>query len=705
MLRLAFALTVIVVTASAVDAATASWDPNPETNIAGYKLSYGTEPGVHGTTVDVGNVTTFQFNPPPGKRYYVVVQAYSSTGELSAKSAEATIDIPATTSLNRAPTLEQPANQSSLQNATVSLAMSASDPDGNLLNYQSTGLPPGLSLNAVSGVIAGVVSSTGTYPVTVTVSDGTLTASRSFTWTVTAPPTAAVNLAPTLAQPPEQTTALNSAASLALSASDPEGKALSYTATGLPPGLSLSATSGIITGAGSQAGSYNVTVTVSDGALSASRAFKWTVTDAASTVTPTPNRAPSLNNVPDQRDKPNASASLQLRGSDPDGTPVTYNASGLPPGLSVNVTSGLISGVVSAAGVYQVTVTVSDGALSASRSFTWTVSATNGKNVVSTSDPNQDSGDAEPVVPETTAQESQDDARVRFQSAGRLSGVTALHDGRLLLIENDRSLSVLEPGKPVSQTILADSDARHAFSEVAVNTRFPATHHVFVGVVRRLDETTSDFAVVRYREVNGNLGEGAAIVSGLRFSGAGTPRFVVDDDARVYVAMPETDRSDIYSAGILRFDADGSVPKENRAASPLWAVGFSQPATLGFHGPSLVATGADRRWSYPAAQINPASPAKEWPQTLEPVSLGSSASVIAAAFGSSSTESSGLRAFVDSSGRLFRLSVDSRSFENVAIPEGLTPVSAAAGFEGQIYLIAGAGTGEFVLLEFPKGRN
>src|SRR5688500_10019068 len=142
-LRLAFALAMVAVTVSAADAATAAWDPNTEPNIAGYKLSYGTQPGVHGTTIDVGNVTTFQFNPPPGARYYVVVQAYDSSGGLSAKSAEATVDVPATTSLNRAPILEQPANQSSVQNATVSLAMSASDPDGNLLNYRSTGLPTG----------------------------------------------------------------------------------------------------------------------------------------------------------------------------------------------------------------------------------------------------------------------------------------------------------------------------------------------------------------------------------------------------------------------------------------------------------------------------------------------------------------------------------------------------------------------------------
>ena len=161
-LRPAFAFAFVAATASAVDAATASWDPNPEPNIAGYKVSYGTQSGVHGTIIDVGNVTTFQFNPPPGQRYYVVVQAYTTTGELSAKSAEAVVDIPALAGqVNRAPTLMQPPDQSSQVKAGVSLALVASDPDGTPLSYSATGLPQGLSLGATSGIIEGVVTKIG----------------------------------------------------------------------------------------------------------------------------------------------------------------------------------------------------------------------------------------------------------------------------------------------------------------------------------------------------------------------------------------------------------------------------------------------------------------------------------------------------------------------------------------------------------------
>src|ERR1700682_5305696 len=66
---------------SALHAATATWNANPEANIAGYILSYGTQPGVHPTSVDVGNVTTHQVTTlTPGQSYYFVLQAYDTAG-------------------------------------------------------------------------------------------------------------------------------------------------------------------------------------------------------------------------------------------------------------------------------------------------------------------------------------------------------------------------------------------------------------------------------------------------------------------------------------------------------------------------------------------------------------------------------------------------------------------------------------------------
>jgi endo-1,4-beta-xylanase len=68
-------------------------------------------------------------------------------------------------------------------------------------------------------------------------------------------------------------------------------------------------------------------------------------------------------------------ASLQIRATDSgSGQTLSYSATGLPAGLSVNSATGVISGTPTAAGTYNVTVTAADptGA-SGSASFTWTI--------------------------------------------------------------------------------------------------------------------------------------------------------------------------------------------------------------------------------------------------------------------------------------------------------------------------------------------
>jgi hypothetical protein len=68
-------------------------------------------------------------------------------------------------------------------------------------------------------------------------------------------------------------------------------------------------------------------------------------------------------------------ASLQIAASDSaSGQTLTYSASGLPAGLSVNSSTGLISGTPTTAATSTVTVTATDGTgASGSTSFTWTV--------------------------------------------------------------------------------------------------------------------------------------------------------------------------------------------------------------------------------------------------------------------------------------------------------------------------------------------
>ena len=88
------------------------------------------------------------------------------------------------------------------------------------------------------------------------------------------------------------------------------------------------------------------------------------------------NQFPSLTNPGNRTSTVGQSATLQLTGSDPDGQPLTYGASGMPPGLLLMAATGFISGTPTTAGNYAVTATVSDGVLtSAPQSFTWTITA------------------------------------------------------------------------------------------------------------------------------------------------------------------------------------------------------------------------------------------------------------------------------------------------------------------------------------------
>ncbi|WP_344666906.1 putative Ig domain-containing protein [Catenulispora yoronensis] len=81
----------------------------------------------------------------------------------------------------------------------------------------------------------------------------------------------------TVGNPGSQSSTVGTAiGTLQISASDSAGKALTYSATGLPAGLSISS-SGAITGTPTTAGTSSVTVTASSGTATGSTTFSWTV--------------------------------------------------------------------------------------------------------------------------------------------------------------------------------------------------------------------------------------------------------------------------------------------------------------------------------------------------------------------------------------------------------------------------------------------
>jgi subtilase family serine protease len=176
----------------------------------------------------------------------------------------------------------------------------------------------------------------------------------------------------TVTNPGNQTSTVGTAVSLQIKASDSaSGQTLTYSASGLPAGLSINSSSGLISGTPTSAGSSSMTVTAKDTTgASGSTSFSWTVNSAAgNTVTVT--------NPGNQTSTVGAAVSLQIKASDSaSGQTLTYSVSGLPAGLSINSSSGLISGTPTTAGSSSVTVTAKDttGA-SGGASFGWTVNS------------------------------------------------------------------------------------------------------------------------------------------------------------------------------------------------------------------------------------------------------------------------------------------------------------------------------------------
>lgn len=194
--------------------------------------------------------------------------------------------------VNQAPEITNPGDQTSTVNDEIMLQIQASDTDKDTLFYSAQGLPDGLSINDSNGSITGTISKAGTFNSTVTVNDGSESASAMFVWTVKEED--APNPPPVITNPGDQTNEVGDTVMLQIDAKSAENtaenlaenpQALTFSAEGLPEGLTIAADSGTITGTTSSAGTFDTTVSVSEGEQSSSVMFRWTIKEASTPPT------------------------------------------------------------------------------------------------------------------------------------------------------------------------------------------------------------------------------------------------------------------------------------------------------------------------------------------------------------------------------------------------------------------------------------
>ena len=91
-----------------------------------------------------------------------------------------------------------------------------------------------------------------------------------------------VNSPPTIVNPGTLTNTVGTPVSITIGASDPDGQAITFSASGLPTGLSINTSTGQITGTPSVPGSFIVSITVTDaGNSTANTGFTWNINPAA----------------------------------------------------------------------------------------------------------------------------------------------------------------------------------------------------------------------------------------------------------------------------------------------------------------------------------------------------------------------------------------------------------------------------------------
>ncbi len=140
-----------------------------------------------------------------------------------------------------------------------------------------------------------------------------------------------------------------------------------YSATGLPSGLNVNSTSGLISGTPNASGTFTGTLSLVSGTITNNFSYSLVINPPAGT--PVVSSGASASGTV-------GTANATIYTITASNTPTSYNATGLPPGLTLNGTTGVIGGTPSAAGSYVATVSANNATgTGTGRTVTFTIAA------------------------------------------------------------------------------------------------------------------------------------------------------------------------------------------------------------------------------------------------------------------------------------------------------------------------------------------
>lgn len=226
----------------------------------------------------------------------------------------------------------------------------------NPTSYFAIGLPAGLIFEPAGGGIYGTPSVTGTYNVTIRASNSGGTGSATLVLTVN-------TFTP---QPPVITSALTASGTVGTAFSyvtTAINNPASFGATGLPAGLSIDRTSGIISGTPAAAGTFNVALSATNAQGTGTAILSLSIAAGAVPIITSPLKSVGTAGV---------ALGYTITATN---NPVSFNAAGLPPGLSINTSSGVISGTPIGQGVWNVTLSAGNPAGSSATIVTFTINS------------------------------------------------------------------------------------------------------------------------------------------------------------------------------------------------------------------------------------------------------------------------------------------------------------------------------------------